>query len=238
MSRRYLLTDVLAIYFCLTALLTGCATTRYISNPTTPPQDLGLVGSTDDLEIKLHYVIVPDGPGSWIQGAKWNEWVLSIKNLTQSDVTVEKISLIDPRGVYVRSEYGSVDELESAAERAQTHYASLYGSTAVGSALVGAAMPLMAAGIPIGPIGALPYFLLSSSQAQGRDAVQAEFQKRRLPLPLELSSGGSLRGGVFLPLVPQPQALVVTYRKGRSETESQIKMRLDKISNLQAAQQP
>lgn len=85
------------------SLLGGCATTRHIANPQSPPPELGLRAAMEDVEVKIHHVIVPDGPGSWVQGAKWTEWVVSIANRGQGDVAIGRISVIDSSGVYVDS---------------------------------------------------------------------------------------------------------------------------------------
>jgi hypothetical protein len=216
------------IYFWLVLTTAGCfaiTTSRYVANPTPPPQDLSLHGASADVEVKLHYVIVPDGPGSWVRGAKWNEWVVSISNRGPSDVTVGRVSLIDQRGVHVGSEYTSVHQLESQNEFMARKSAEGMGmgGLALGSALIGGLT-----GIPVG----LPFLFMPADlgETKDRDAVQAEFNRRQLPSSFELASGGSVRGSVFFSLMPQPQAIIVRYWTARGGTEGQIKIPLDKLS--------
>jgi hypothetical protein len=245
MYRSQLLAKLLIVSICLVVPLTGCLTsTRYIASPTTPPQDSGLAALSGNIEAKLHYVITPDGPGSWVQGAKWNEWVVSIRNVGQSDVMIQKIGLIDHRGVHVGPEYASVHQLESESDKWARFYKDNYVGGAISSAIMApAASAVMAAG---SAAAAIPFIYLAQFagsanpylEAKDRESIQAEFAKRTLPAGLQLSGGGSLRGSVFFPLLPQPQALVMTYVRPGEWKETQIKIPLDKMSTTQTAQQP
>lgn len=231
--------QIALITLWLTLSLSGCVatTSRYIANPTSPPQDSALQGVNGDVEVKLHYVIVPDGPGSWIRGAKWNEWVVSITNRGRSDVTVMRVSLIDQRGVHVGSEITSAYQAESQSEflaRRGAQGMGIYG-VAMGSALIG--------GLTGIPVGLASVFMNDPAEmdAKDQDAIQAEFKRRTLPHSVQLTGGGSVSGSVFFSLVPQPQALIVGYWSGRGE-QGQIKIPLDKTSTVSvptpAAQKP
>lgn len=236
MVRGYL-TKIVIMASCAFSIW-GCAATRYIANPTPPPADLALAARSEELEVKLHHVIVPDGPGSWVQGAKWNEWMVSVRNLTEADLQIMTISVIDPRGAYVHARYGiSPLELEQETERIVQTYgqtaAMMVAGPAIGQAVgqavlaTGSFVPYYGANLLIMGIGPMQAYM----QAKDREAIGAEFGKRRLPLPLELSGSGNIKGSVFLPLVPQPRALVITYRKSRVEFESerQLKLSFEKI---------
>ena len=88
----------------LVVFLTACATSsRYIDAPAAPPPELGISYSDDNLGVSVNSLILPGGPGSWVKGARWDEYVLTIRNLSDKPLTVEKIQLIDPRGVYITS---------------------------------------------------------------------------------------------------------------------------------------
>jgi hypothetical protein len=186
------------------------------------------------MEVTVHYLIFPDGPGSWVKGAKWDEWVVSIRNLGQSDVTVSRIGLIDQRGVYVGLEPASVYKLESSSEfmTRKKNEGLAVSALGFGSALVTGLI-----GIPIAAPLAIPLQFMPSQgevEAKDRDAVAAELNRRRLPYSLELTRGGSVKGSVFFPLGTDPQALVVRYWSPRGEGERQVKIPLDKISTASA----
>ncbi len=151
MLRKYLTWARVVANAWLLLALTGCvpATTRYIANPTAPPPDTGRRASSDEIELTLHYVIVPDGPGSWMKRAKWNEFVISMRNSTERDVTMERISLIDSRGVYLNSEYPSPFQFETASEALAKEYSVGGGQMAIGVAgqLAGAFSPVWIPGL-------------------------------------------------------------------------------------------
>lgn len=223
MERGYL-TAMVIMASCAFSIW-GCAATtaRHIAAPTSPPQDVSLQARSEDLEIRLHYVIAPDGPGSWLRGAKWNEFVVSIKNLSPNDVTIERINLIDSRGVYVESKYPSLLELETASENIAKEYALGGQMTALG---VASSVAAVFAPIPLpGLTGLLMSGHMYSAQyagAKDREAIDAEFKKRQLSAPLELSGGALLRGSVFFPLVPDPRAVVLTYSSPKGEAKLRL----------------
>lgn len=246
MCRSQFLAKLLIVNVCLAVGVSGCfANTRYIVNPTAPPQDFSLAAGSGDIEAKVHYVIVPDGPGSWVQGAKWNEWVLSIRNVGQSDVRIGQISLIDLQGAYVGSQYASVHQLQSESDRWANIYKDNVVSGAITSAIMApAASAVMAAG---SAVAGMPFILLAQIaggganpylEAKDRESIQAEFEKRRLSAFLQLSGGGSVKGSVFFPLIPEPQALVVMFISPGNWKENQIKILLDKISTSSVTTQP
>lgn len=228
MFRRYVMMRKLIIYAFVFFSVTGCATIRYIPNAS-PPPDLGLRRASSDLEVHLYYVISPDGPGSWVKQAKWNEFVLGIRNLTQSDVRIERIDLVDLRGVYVESLHASMYQLESQSERlakqSKDHAAGSLLNTAI---IYGRSALSMGGGPPgLNALGSLvPMISLIGQylQAQDGESIEAEFRKRRLPTPTDLVGRASLTGSVFFPHGLQPQTLVITYRT--SKGEGQIKLSL------------
>lgn len=240
MSRKYFVS-------CLLLIITACANARHIATPTSPPSDTALKGVNEDIEVKLHYIIVPEGPGSWVKGAKWNEWMISIRTLTQSDITIEKIDLIDPRGIYVGSQYDSVYHVEKESDS----LAKIYKDIIVGSATETVAGHAIGWALSEvfwnfgGLIGGIAYNatnklieLPNYLEAKDRQNIQAEYEKRRLKYSLTMSGDASIAGSAFFPLVPRPRALVVVYRnlKGEAQTK-QIKLPLESLWN-QSSEKP
>jgi hypothetical protein len=137
----------------------------------------------------------------------------------------------------VGSQYASVYQLESESEMLAKGYKDFFVGSAGGTAMVqagagAAAQAAISTGsmIPIyglSYLSTVPGFLGPYLEAKDREAIEAEFAKRRLPSPLELSGGASLTGNVFFPLVPQPRALVITYRTAEGET--QLKLPLEQL---------
>lgn len=144
--------------------ITACATTRYIAAPSDPRQDLGLQGATGDVEVNLHHIIVPDGPGSWVKGARWIEWVINIRTLTPSNVRIEKISLVDFRGVVVGAQYASLDQVASESAKLADAYKGL-ASDAIGQ-VVNSFIPLK-----VLIAATVSSFAGSYREAKDRDAI-------------------------------------------------------------------
>ena len=97
-------------------MLVGCAGSRLVSAPAEAPTDMGWKAANQDLETKVNYIVQPDGPGSWVKGAKWIEMKVSLRTLMDSDMTLERFELIDHRGVYRGSDYASLSQLESTSD--------------------------------------------------------------------------------------------------------------------------
>ncbi len=103
-TRQWWMTFCKPVFVLFLCSLAACATTgRYITTPSAPPPDLGIAASTEELRASLDYVLIPNGPGAWVKEARWDEYVLTIRNFFAAPFTVDKIRLIDPRGLYMES---------------------------------------------------------------------------------------------------------------------------------------
>jgi hypothetical protein len=188
--------------------LTGCATGSHrIAQPSAPPADLGLSAADANLSVSLHYLIITNGPGSWVENAPWDEYALTVMNLTDSPVIVGKISVLDPRGMFIDSE-GNPAQLERKSSDLAAEYGKLGMSVAVGQAAAAAGV-----GGVFGPVSSLFGITRAHYQRQEQQEIRNEFNRRRL-LNFRLSGHKSMSGSAFLPIVPDPKALIVNYRKG------------------------
>ncbi len=246
-KRKAEATKTLFSSLILLFIVAGCASTRYIANPSQPPPDLGLQSSADGIEARLHYIITPNGPGSWIKDAIWNEWVISVRNSSKSDITITDISLIDPRGVYVYSVYPSLAALQSASRNVLNEYKDWYANSvatevttnvaaqAVAKSAVKAAVdthsnaPIYGAVYGVGYLSTVPSLVGDYRKEKDKKQIEAEFKKRTLLWPFSLSEGGAVQGSVFFPMIPQPKALVLNCVTA-TWARQQIKIELKKIS--------
>src|SRR5262249_18478159 len=99
MFRKSIKKSILTVTI-VAVISSSCASSKLVSVPTEAPADLGIQASNQEMETRVHYVIQPDGPGSWVKGAKWIELKVSLRTLTDSDISLEKFDLVDHRGVY------------------------------------------------------------------------------------------------------------------------------------------
>jgi len=214
--------------------LSGCATTRFIANPA-PPKELKLSGKDQNFEVVLDYIILPNGPGSWVKNALWDEYVLTLRNLSDKDVTAERFRIVDPRGVYVNSGFNPL-QLESASRMLANTYQDIGITTAVG---VGSEALLLAGGLAMAPVAlvALPVYEVCSmgkmfSETQDSEKIGKEFTRRML-VAVDLSGNATVTGSIFFPIIPSPKSLVIEYRM-KSETKT-LEISLEKLAGLHVA---
>jgi len=224
----------LFILLLMAVFVSGCATTRFISSPT-PPKELNISGKDENFEVVLEHIILPNGPGSWVKDALWDEYVLTLRNLSDKDVTAERFRIIDPRGAYINSGYNPL-QLESASRMLANTYKEIGITTAVG---VGSEALLLAGGLAAAPIAlaALPVYEVCSmgktfSEAQDNEKINKEFTGRMLTA-VALSGNATVTGSVFFPIIPSPKSLVIDYRM-KSEVKM-LEISLEKMAGLHVA---
>ncbi|MDP3779311.1 MAG: hypothetical protein Q8R30_04690 [bacterium] len=213
----------LIVPVCALFVLTACATTKYVENPTAPPPDSALKAATDHLELAVRYIIVPDGQGSWVKGAKWDEWVLTFK--THADLGLEQISVVDSRGVHIDAEPYSIHRLETLSDAVAKEYQRFGINIASGQAL-GTLLSVVGYFPGIGTVvQAFSFLSMGSGMAsrhldmKDKETIQAEFTKRRLALPMDLSSGADVTGSAFFPFTHQPKEIIVRYHTPQDQNQ-------------------
>ncbi len=178
-----------------------------VRKPTSSTRHLGtkIHSSNEDISVSLNQIIVPGDPGSWVRGARWDEFVVTIANQTQGDITIASSYLIDSRGVYIPRMLMTYSDLEPsrseliaiqrAQERIMVRQARAGQIVNVNPRLPRRPGPLL--------------------ELTDKHAVQAKINERSLPLfRLRLSEGGSVTGSVFFPPTQQPKALIIKYQTG------------------------
>lgn len=217
--------------FCL-LVATGCST----SNPLAPKTRfeeagaiqaaprLGFTAADENVRLTLDSLILPNSPGTWLEDAPWDEYQISVHNLSGQPVRIDQVQMIDPRGVYLRAGMDP-EVLESESERLVEGYKDAGISMAISAApgaLAGAAFASGAFGTALGlsflgPAAAIAgpayFFYRRHERAKDSEKIDAEFARRALPAAT-LAANGVLQGSAFFPIIPQPQALLVDYWLG------------------------
>jgi len=212
---------------CLLVLV-GCGGGRYLANPSAPPSDLGIEVMDNNLRVHLVHIIVSNGAGSWVKDAPWHEYVVRIQT-TEKSVNIYKVAIVDPTGVERPAGIHPV-QLQKQSEMLLKGYKAEGISMAMevgGMAtsvltlipFVGPAANLASMGVQQGDIYA---------DVKDRENIQAEFQKRRLPIPLSLSDKADVRGSIFFPMIPKPRALIIMYIVEKGGGLEILKMPLEK----------
>lgn len=189
--------------------------TRFVeANERAAPQEIRRSGEDSVVRVTLVHALRPDGPGAWVQGAEWDEYVLAIENLSSFVVTLDTISVTDVRGVLVPREF-HWQALRQKSAMLKAEYASV-GSIAATNLAPQAALTggvLMATFLP--PVAIVlggAALIAKSSKQQDELKIANEFGRRNIPIPAMVDSKGTIKGSAFFPVMPPPRALVVQYR--------------------------
>lgn len=231
---------VAALLLGTSHFLTGCVSNKYQSAPAVSanPQllDINLGGSL--VKTRLDAVIIYQGPGSWKKAAYWDELLVTFNNEPDERVTLTAASLVDYAGTIVPA---GIDpwQLEKASRAQRERYTqagisfalntigyAAFTYEAVGAgAMVGAAMTNtwggFTAGATVGlvavPVTALVVY---ANNQKHKHAIEDEFNRRRMALPLTLTPGKPHTGSLFFPMTVSPQALRLEWIKGSNRVTS------------------
>jgi len=237
----------IVIAACL--LSSACATTsdfskqlrpqsRLIATPEQPPHAIGAKGTADDLDVVVEAVVIPDGPGSWVKDADWDEYTLRFRSTGKVPLTIRSVDIVDVRGLHVSPGSSTAELREKAKLLAGTYesfgllvsknlgmQALIAGSyTAVGAAgagLLGAGV--VAAAAPLAAVAA-PAYVAWRLHARRVDEkrLEAEFARRHVSLPLVLDPGAEVRVSFFYPPAASPKAVTVAYVSGGLERHVRV----------------
>jgi hypothetical protein len=177
------------------------------------------------LEAKLASVITDGSPGSWKREAFWDEYVATLHNSGDQPVQLASVTLVDFAGT-PRSPGDDPWALERESKTLERKYRDsgmAFARIAGPRVLAAAAEPVVIASAGIGAAGAaaaatvtavaLPVYAVTiwSINRHNKSAIKAEFNRRRLPLPLSLAPGETRTGSLFFPMVPNPRSMDLTW---------------------------
>jgi len=230
--------------------LVACLTTEYRASrrDTLPAAPLNLEATQPPLAASLRTLIVYDGPGSWKRQALWDEYVLTVRNQGDAALVITAASLIDYAGA--RRQPGDDPwQLEKESQTLEQRYlrdgiafarseipdAPVFGAGAVGDA-AGTLFSSVSATASSASVVGLPvyYLVVYGVNRNNKATAAAEFARRRLVLPLTLFGGESQTGSLFLPMAPNPQALVL--RWSGVGTANEMVLPLSRLRGLHAVQ--
>ena len=230
-------------------LLQGCVTSKKyrLSKTETEPTALGWSVASPPLTLTLQSLIVFKGPGSWKREARWDEYVLRLSNDGTQPVTINAAGLVDlldtaqlpgddpwplERLSYTNwDKYGKSGLKLVAGAGAVVLYAGVVVTVASESILGGAAAGGAVAFLDLVPVvAAVDITAVAIMNHQNKEKVQAEFQRRRLALPLTVAPGSSATGSLFFPMVPGPKRLTLTGKI--SETPVELTLDLKPLAGL------
>ncbi|HWA26295.1 MAG TPA: hypothetical protein VG734_11580 [Lacunisphaera sp.] len=207
-------------------LLTGCVSSKYqaASALGAQPAWMKINLGSQPLKTQLDAVIVYHGPGSWKKSAYWDEYLVTFSNESSVPVTLTAVNLVDYFGTLM-SPANDPWKLEKASQLQRDRYrrvgvnfalntlgyvALTYGAVGTG-VIVGAAATNSWAGVTTGAavgVAAVPVtaIVVYVNNQNHRRAIEAEFHRRRLTLPLSLGPGETRSGSLFFAMAVSPQS--------------------------------
>jgi hypothetical protein len=222
-----------AIIASLLCLQCGCVATKYkLARKNTPPvQPLNIVfPSSPPLQATLTSLISYGGPGSWKREALWDEYIVTFENHGERPLTIESTTLVDAEGTpyATGSDPWALEKRSRVLEKQYRDHGEAFLRAAgpgvlivgVGAATVSAAAgsaafiaPAVAGGLAAVTVVALPVYYLSvlGINYHNKRAVMAEFNRRRVPLPLTLAPGETRVVSLFYPTVRSPGSLALYF---------------------------
>ena len=235
-------------------MLAGCASSRVLKAPVpTKGSDLGWeAAAPDGLSVAINQVIVPNGGGSWVRNANWDEYAVTIVSDSQVPVEIQGIELYSAKLALPVQSSNSQEQLAMQRNHLQQDLrdVGLVGGTGVASAGAAAAVAsgvgatagyVSAAALaavvvfPIAVVGGTSY-VVSRRHRANEDKVKIDhiFQERGLGIPVQINPGAPLRKSVFFPLTPDPTRLVVHYTVGGTSRDLAVNLPALAAPQLQA----
>ena len=229
-ARSRYMRSVLALFLGAAFLLTGCVSTGYLKakKDTPPPQSLNVPFASDGFGAALNAVITFNGPGSWKRDAFWDEYVVTLHNPSSQALNISEAGLTDSFGT-VRTAGDNPWKLEKESKTLEEKYkapgVAFARYTVPGVVIVGGVgtlafatagggyMALGAYGAVVGTaavtVVVLPayYGVVLTINHLNKVAMEKEFGRRRLVLPVTLAPGETRTGSFFFPMVPSPRSL-------------------------------
>lgn len=186
-------------------VVSGCVSSKYkFAGKTIPPaRSLSVQFPPAPLDANLVNVITDGGPGSWKREAFWDEYVVALHNPGDQPLEVSSARLVDFAGT-PRSAGNDPWALERESKTLERKYRDAgiaFARLAAPRVLITTAEPVAVASAGIGRAGAaaaatatavaLPVYGLATwgINRHHKAAITAEFNRRRLRLPLSLAPG-------------------------------------------------
>ena len=219
------LVPAVALSLSVTFLSTGCVSNKYkeAKKDTPPPELLNVTFAPALLEAVLSTVITYNGPGSWKRDAFWDEYVVTLHNPGSQPLTVATAGLTDFAGL-ARTAGTEPWALEKQSKTLERQYKdagiAFVRYTAPGVLILGAGVAAIssagifsagAAGAATATVVVLPLYYIGVLviNHSNKVAMEKEFNRRRLALPLTLAPGETRTGSCFLPMVTSPRSLAL-----------------------------
>jgi len=215
----------------LVLALTGCGGSKVLKEPVQFVPQAALTSTGDSrLDASLEWVIVRDGPGTWAKNADWDEYLISVRNRSDSTLTITSARIFDSLDTPIDAD-DNRKRLVKASRQTTKRYKGQgvkvkAGVSGAALAVAGTAATVAAAGVgsavmfagPTLAAGAAGALLIGPALAVGgivkgtnNGKVAREITVRHTDLPLPIEAGEVRMLDLFFALGPSPRRVELTY---------------------------
>lgn len=211
----------------------GCGGTKMLDDPQPLVLERPLTTTSDQrLEVHLDWVIIRDGPGTWVNSANWDEYLLRVRNLSGETIRITDVAVYDSLDTRLEAS-ANLDKLTSASRDSARRYKSqglkvsagaggdvliaagtvaFVGGEALGISILTGSAGVGAAGVAVGAVVIAPVLIVGGMiQSQNKIQVAREMIDRHTALPADLSPGELQSLTIFFPLAPSPRQIEFAY---------------------------
>jgi hypothetical protein len=230
--------------------LSGCGS-RLLKEPR--PADTVELGWTanapEGLKVVLDQVIVPNGGGSWVRNAGWDEYVVTLKSTSLQPLSIEGFELygsklLDP--VQSTTSRQQLEKQTSAIQRTLKGAGIIVGTTIVttgaaaaaagtGGWIISAAAGAAIVTFPIAVIGSTTYVIVRHHRnKKDRELIDSELMGRGFGVAEQIAPGTTIRKSAFFPVTPAPNRLIVHHTAAGESNE--LSLDLPALADLHLVQ--
>jgi len=243
---------ILLLFCAIATTLTACGGTKLVKHAAPPPPretPLAIAGDSA-LAVQLDHVIVRNAPGAWAKNADWDEYLISVRNVSSAPVRINSISVTDSSGhasdalgnrkplvkaskqtakryrksgIKVMAGQGSATLLATGVGAGVAGYGVAMGSAA-GTLMGGTAAGGGAAGAVAGGLilGAPVLVGYGIVRAVNNSKVNNRLESRATHLPNSMQAGADAQLDMFFPLSPSPQRVAIRYSDAQGNHQLDI----------------
>ena len=223
--------------------LAGCGGTKILKEPQQTTQALASAANPQ-IAATLDWVIVRDGPGTWVRNAAWDEYLLRVQNLSNEPLEIANIPVYDSVGNRVESIANRRQLLKGSKRTARRYKKSgVKVNAGMGTgAMVAAGAAVTVVGVGVAYGAAYGAFLSGAStvgtagtvasglvllgpaimvggivKGVNNSRVNGEIERRQTALLITVPATEQKPLDLFFPLAPSPGHVEVTYRDAEGE---------------------
>lgn len=240
MSSKRLHGISLIVFGLLALVLAGCGGTKILKEPEPVELEGPIAGGRDaSVAAGLDWVIVRDGPGTWARNADWDEYLIRVRNVGDSDVKITNVLVydsLDSPAEPIASRRQLVRESKAVTKRykneglkvkaglgggtlAVTAGAVAVGGLSTGAAALGATSSAAALGATaVAAMAVAPVIAVGGvMRGVNNSKVSRRIEERSSELPIEIGVGEEATIDLFYPLSPSPLRMEINYSTPSNE---------------------